>query len=157
MEIGGNNMIRRFIFLPMLIALCLYGQAMAQEIGQIKKLKGAVYVERAGKSVAAAAGMKLIIADTVKTGTDGAVGITLTDDTLLSAGPGTTLNLSQYAFNSTTYEGQFDTTVRRGTISMVSGKLVKQSPTAVRVITPSAIMGVRGTEFFVNVEGEDRE
>lgn len=150
-------MIRRSVFLTILIMLCLYGQAMAQEIGQIKKLKGTVNVERAGKSIASTAGMKLMIADTVKTGPDGAVGITLTDDTLLSAGPGTTLILSQYTFNSTTHEGQFDTTVRRGTISMVSGKLVKQSQNAVRVITPSAIMGVRGTEFFVNVEGEDLE
>jgi hypothetical protein len=152
-----DNMIRKSIFLPILIVLCLYGQAIAQEIGQIKKLKGTVYIERAGKSIASTAGMKLMIADTVKTGPDGAVGITLTDDTLLSAGPGTILILSQYAFNPTTHEGQFDTTVRRGTISMVSGKLVKQSQTAVRVITPSAIMGVRGTEFFVNVEGGDLE
>jgi hypothetical protein len=150
-------MIKKFIFLPMLIGLCLYGQAIAQEIGQIKKLKGTVYVERAGKSLATAAGMKLLVADTVKTGPDGSVGITLTDNTLLSAGPGSTLTLSQYAFNPTTHEGQFDTTVRRGTLSMVSGKLAKQSPKAVRVITSSAIMGVRGTEFFVNVEGDGNE
>jgi hypothetical protein len=146
-------MIRRLICLSVIIGLCLYGQAMAQEIGQIKKLKGAVSVERAGKSMAAAAGMKLLVADIVKTGPDGSIGITLTDDTMLSAGPETALVLSQYAFNSTTHEGQFDATVRKGTISMVSGKLAKQSNNAVRVITPSAIMGVRGTEFFVNVEG----
>jgi hypothetical protein len=85
-------MIQKPIFLPILIVLCLYGQAIAQEIGQIKKLKGTVYVERAGKSIASTAGMKLMIADTVKTGPDGAVGITLTDDTLLSAGPGTILS-----------------------------------------------------------------
>ncbi len=150
-------MIQKFTFLLLLIGLCLYGQAMAQEIGQIKKLKGIVYVERAGKSMTTAAGMKLLVADTVKTGPDGSVGITLTDNTLLSAGPGSTLILSQYAFNSTTHEGQFDTTVRRGTLSMVSGKLAKQSPKAVRVITPSAIIGVRGTEFFVNVESGDNE
>jgi hypothetical protein len=150
-------MVQKFIFLLLLIGLCLYGQAMAQEIGQIKKLKGIVYVERAGKSMTTAAGMKLLASDTVKTGPDGSVGITLTDNTLLSAGPGSTLTLSQYAFNSTTHEGQFDTTVRRGTLSMVSGKLAKQSPKAVRVITPSAIIGVRGTEFFVKVESKDNE
>ena len=110
------------------MGLFLSGPIMAQEIGQIKKLKGAVNVERAGKSMAAAVGMKVQTADKVKTGPDGSVGITFTDDTMLSVGPGSILTLSRYAFDSTTYEGQFDTTVRQGTISMVSGKLAKQSP-----------------------------
>jgi len=150
-------MIQKSLFLLVLMGLFLSGPIMAQEIGQIKKLKGAVNVERAGKSMAAAVGMKVQTADKVKTGPDGSVGITFTDDTMLSVGPGSILTLSRYAFDSTTYEGQFDTTVRQGTISMVSGKLAKQSPKAVRVITPSAVMSVQGTEFFVNVEGGGNE
>ena len=148
---------QKVIFLFMLMVAFLAQQAEAQEIAQIKKLNGAVSVERGGKSMPTAAGMKLLVADTVKTGPDGSVGITFTDNTLLSAGPGSTLILSQYTFNSTTHEGQFDTTVNRGTLSMVSGKMAKQSPKAVRVITPAAIMGVRGTEFFVTVEGGENE
>jgi hypothetical protein len=148
---------QKLIALIMLIGLFSVGQVEAQEIAQIKKLSGFVSVERVGKSMPAAAGMKLLVADTVKTGPDGSVGITFTDNTLLSAGPGSTLTLSQYTFNSTTYEGQFDTTVNRGTLSMVSGKMAKQSPKAVRVITPAAIMGVRGTEFFVTVAGGENE
>jgi hypothetical protein len=35
---------------------------------------------------------------------------------------------------------------------VISGKMVKQSPDAMRVRTPSAIMGVRGTEFIVKVD-----
>lgn len=150
-------MMQKVIFPIILIALFFAGQVRAQEIAQIKKLSGAVAVERAGKSMTAAAGLKLLVADRVKTGPDGSVGITFTDNTLLSAGPGSTLTLSQYTFNSTTHEGQFDTTVSRGTLSMVSGKMAKQSPKAVRVITPAAIMGVRGTEFFVTVEGGENE
>jgi len=33
----------------------------------------------------------------------------------------------------------------------VSGKMVKQSPEAMTVRTPSAVLGVRGTEFVVTV------
>ena len=148
---------QKVILAILLIGLLLALPAGAQEIAQIKKLNGAVSVERAGKSLPTAAGMKLLVADTVKTGPDGSVGITFTDNTLLSAGPGSILTLSQYTFNSTTYEGKFDTTVSRGTLSMVSGKMAKQSPQAVRVITPAAIMGVRGTEFFVTVAGGENE
>jgi hypothetical protein len=35
---------------------------------------------------------------------------------------------------------------------VVSGKMVKQSPEAMRVRTPASIMGVRGTEFLVRVD-----
>jgi hypothetical protein len=34
----------------------------------------------------------------------------------------------------------------------VSGRIVKQTPEAMRVKTPSAVMGVRGTEFIVKVD-----
>ena len=48
-------------------------------------------------------------------------------------------------------DGQFDSRLSKGTLAGVSGKIVKQSPEAMRVHTPSAIMGVRGTEFAVQV------
>jgi hypothetical protein len=34
----------------------------------------------------------------------------------------------------------------------VSGKIAKQKPESMRVVTPSTILGVRGTEFFVQVK-----
>ena len=150
-------MMKKMFFLILLFFFGLNLPVAAQEIGQIKKVKGTVAVERAGKRLPAAAGMKVQAADTIRTGTNGAVGITLTDNTMLSAGPGSVLALSGYAFDPTTHQGKMDADMRRGTLAMVSGKLAKQSPTAVRVKTPATIIGVRGTEFFVKVEGTDDE
>ena len=48
--------------------------------------------------------------------------------------------------------GEFDTALKKGTLAVVSGKIVKQSPEAMRIKTPAAIMGVRGTEFVVKVD-----
>ena len=59
--------------------------------------------------------------------------------------------LDRYAFDTTTHAGQFDASLKKGTLAVVSGKMVKQSPDAMRVRTPSSIMGVRGTEFVVKV------
>jgi hypothetical protein len=39
--------------------------------------------------------------------------------------------------------------LKRGTLAVVSGKLAKQSPDAMKVRTPAAVLGVRGTEFLV--------
>jgi hypothetical protein len=124
----------------------------AEDIGQIKKSVGAVSINRSGKDIPAAPGTRVHTADTIVTGTDGSVGVMLSDDSLLSAGPNSRLDLSQYGFNTTTHQGHLNARLHGGTLSMVSGKLAKQSPDAVRITTPTAVLAVRGTEFFVEVD-----
>jgi hypothetical protein len=125
--------------------------AYAEDIGQIKSVRGTVHVEREGQRLAAAPGMHVRQSDTLVTGADGAVGVTFLDNSLLSAGPGSVLAIDRYSFNTTTHAGQFDASLRQGTLAVVSGKIVKQSPGAMRVRTPASVMGVRGTEFLVQV------
>jgi hypothetical protein len=126
--------------------------AWASDIGQVKTAKGTVHVEREGKRIPANVGMPIRQADTLVTGTDGAVGVTFTDNSLLSTGPNSVLVVDRYTFDSTTHAGRFDASLKKGTLAVVSGKMVKQSPEAMKVRTPAAIMGVRGTEFVVQVE-----
>lgn len=123
--------------------------ASADDIGRIKVVKGDVRVERAGVTVTAAVGTRLQQGDVVVTGRDGAVGITLNDDSLLSAGPDSVLALDRFAFDSTTHAGGLETTLRRGTLAAVSGKIARQTPGAMQVRTPWTILGVRGTELGV--------
>ena len=129
---------------------CAISAAHAADIGQIKVAKGSVTIERAGQSLPGATGTRVQAADVVRTGGDGSVGITMTDNSLLSAGPNSVLALDRYEFDSTTNEGRFDASLRSGTLSVVSGRLARQSPNAMTVRTPSAILGVRGTEFVVS-------
>ena len=126
--------------------------ALAADIGQIKVAKGSVTIERGGQSLPGEAGARVQGADTVRTGSDGSVGITMTDNSLLSAGPNSVLSLDRYEFDSTTNAGRFDASLQRGTLAVVSGRLAKQSADAMTVRTPTAILGVRGTEFVVSVQ-----
>ena len=134
-----------------LLLLAFAGALWAQEVGQVKVAKGGVQVERAGQRMPVAVGMGVRQADTLLTGADGSVGVTFSDNSLLSAGPNSTLTIDRYAFDSTSHTGQFDTSLRRGSLAVISGKMVKQSPGAMRVRTPSTVLGVRGTEFVVRV------
>ena len=136
---------------PLLIALVAQG-AQATEIGRVKVAKGTVTIERAGQSIVAAPGVTLHAADVVRTGPDAAVGITMNDNSLLSAGPNSVLALDRFSFDPTTHQGRFDSSLRRGTLAVVSGKLAKQSPEAMTVKTPAAILGIRGTEFVVSAD-----
>ena len=128
------------------------GAASASEAGQIKVAKGSAFVQRDGQKLAATAGMKVQSADVLVTGADGSIGVTFLDNSLLSAGPNSELVIERFVFDSTTHKGEFDTALKKGTLAVVSGKIVKQSPEAMRVKTPAAIMGVRGTEFVVKVD-----
>ena len=125
--------------------------AWAADVGEIKVAKGIAHVERGTQRLPVKPGMAIRQADKVVTGADATVGITFTDNSLLSIGPNSALAIDKYVFDSTTHAGQFDSTLSKGSLAVVSGKIVKQSPEAMRVRTPSAIMGVRGTEFAVRV------
>ena len=126
------------------------GAASAAEIGQIKVAKGQVTVERKGEALPGSVGLRLEGSDVVKTGADGSVGITMSDDSLLCAGPNSILALDNFEFDPTTGQGRFDAQLRRGTLGVVSGRIAKQSPPAMTLRTPSAVLGVRGTEFVVS-------
>jgi hypothetical protein len=145
---------RDFLIFGLLMLLCAVVAlpSLAAEAGRVKVSKGEVQIERDGKRLPAPVGAMIQARDTVKTGPDGSVGITFQDNSLLSAGPNSELVIERFVFDSTTHKGEFDTALKKGTLAVVSGKIVKQSPEAMRVKTPAAIMGVRGTEFVVKVD-----
>jgi hypothetical protein len=151
---AGEIMIRSLagLFLTAATVAMFSATAFANEAGQIKTAKGAVHIERDGQKLPATIGTKVLQSDTVVTGADGSVGITFTDNSLLSAGPNSTLAIERYAFDPTTHAGAFDTRLSRGTLAGVSGKIAKQTPGAMTVKTPAAILGVRSTEFVVRAE-----
>jgi hypothetical protein len=139
----------RIAVLILCSALAMF--AGAADIGQIKVSKGQVSIEREGRSLPAAVGTRVQTADIVRTGADGSVGITMDDDALLSAGPNSVLSLDRYSFDPTTSKGRFDASLNRGTLAVISGRIAKQAPDAMTVRTPTAVLGVRGTEFVVSV------
>ena len=145
---------RDMLVFGVLVLAAIWGcsHATAADAGRIKVSKGDVKIERDGKLIAAPVGAVIEVEDTVRTGADGSVGITFHDNSLLSAGPNSELVVEKFVFDSTTHQGEFDTRLKKGTLAVVSGKIVKQSPEAMRIKTPAAIMGVRGTEFIVKVD-----
>lgn len=150
---GSRLTVGRNLVVLALSAMLLAGVSSAAgeavEAGRVKVSRGAAWIERAGARLAADVGAAVREADVIVTGADGAVGITFADDSRLSIGSSSTLAIDRFAFDPTTHEGRFDTALRQGTLLGVSGKLARQSPQAMTVKTPAAILGVRGTRFVV--------
>ncbi len=122
-------------------------------IAQVKTETGTVYATRDGKRVDVKAGDELYERDVLDTGADGTIGLTFTDNSVLSLGPNSEVALSEYRFDSSNFNGSMLTDMRKGTLTMVSGDIARSSPGAMKVVTPTAILGVRGTSFAVDVGG----
>jgi hypothetical protein len=120
-------------------------------VGTVKTLKGTAQIERGHERIDVTIGTHLRVQDKLTSGPASSVGITLSDSTLLTAGPNSTIELSGYAFDRQSKAGHMDTTVKRGMLNVVSGQMAKNNPDQVVYRTNTVTLGVRGTEFIIDV------
>lgn len=121
--------------------------------GRIKTVTGAAFIVRNNAVIPAQAGQVVYEADALRTGPDGKIGVTLKDDTRLALGPGSEVRLERFAYAPGTASLGMVLKFVRGVTAYVSGRLAKLAPDSVRLETPSAIVGVRGTTLAIRVEG----
>ena len=137
----------------LLLSLLAASPALAQTspAGRIKTVAGEAFVIRQGQRIAAMVGTPVYEQDSLATGADGRLGLTLRDDTRLSIGPQTTIEINRFVYAQSDSQFAFVLKVVRGVVAYVSGRIAKLSPDAVRLETPSAIVGVRGTRLVIRV------
>lgn len=134
----------------LLLGTTLPAMAGERGIGVLKVVRGGVELEREGQTQPATVGMAVRVSDQLRTGGDGFVGITFDDNALLSLGAGGALRIDRYDYDSTTHDGAFETTLDRGRLAVVAGKIARRTPDAMRLRTPQSLLGVRsGAEFVV--------
>ena len=123
-------------------------------IATIHNVSGLATVVRQERTISAAIGLEILENDTIRTGSDGSIGIIFNDDTFLSLGPGSILVIDQFIFAPK--QGKFSIVLRmlKGTAAYLSGLISKLAPESAHFKTPSASIGIRGTKFVVKVEGE---
>jgi hypothetical protein len=124
-------------------------QLDANAAGRIKIASGSVFIVRGGQTIPAHAGEIVFEADTLRTGADGKLGLTLKDDTRLSLGPSSEIRLDKFAYAPAEGRLGFVLNVVKGVAAYVSGRIAKLAPDAVRLETPAAIVGVRGTTIVL--------
>jgi hypothetical protein len=161
----------------MLFACASQARAQQPIAGYVKIVSGAASVVRAGQEQPLILGFGVLPGDSLKTGADGRVGVTLKDDTRVSLGPNTEIAVASFAYAPT--EGQLGFVMRvvRGAVSYISGRiarilavvdvhdaLVEPRPYRGRVpheVAVTTIVEGRGTQFdpdvieaFLSVERE---
>jgi hypothetical protein len=128
--------------------------AVAQDrpvAGKVKVSSGAAFIVRDGAETPAQLGQVVYESDGLRTGADGKVGVTLNDDTRLSLGPNSELKLERFMFAPADSAFSLALKFVKGAATYVSGRIAKLAPDSIRLETPAAIIGVRGTTLAVRV------
>ena len=140
------------VFFALSIGGKAFSAAPSPIIGTLQRVSGTAAVVRQDQILPAKAGLEIQANDTLRTGTDGSIGVVFHDDTLLSLGPGSVLVIDEFVYAPR--QGKLSLVFRmlKGTAVYLSGLIAKLAPDSVHFVTPSASVGVRGTKFAVKVQ-----
>lgn len=125
-------------------------QAEDGHVGLFKNVAGQVHVLRAGTTLPATAGMTLFVADRLVSERGASAGIVFKDGTLLTLGSAAQLDVRDYVFDPKESHYAFSLYLAKGQAIYSSGRIGKLSPESVKVDTPTATVGVRGTRFIID-------
>lgn len=131
--------------------------AEAKDIGFIKNASGKAFISRAQLMIPAKANDKLFANDNLITGDNGSLGVIMQDNSVLSLGPKSRVDLSEFSFDPVGEKLSFVAKIKKGTVVYLTGLIAKMNNKAVRFETPTAVCGVRGTQFAINVDAPDEK
>ena len=127
----------------------------AQSAGTVKTLTGSATVTRDSSELAAAPGQRIFPGDRISAAAGSYVGVTLHDDTRLTIGPGSEVLIREFEFNPSSYAGGLAISFIKGTARVITGIIAKHTPDRVIFNTPTATIGIRGTDFIVDLERDE--
>ena len=136
-----------------IILWCLTFSSFASGIiGDIILHTGNAVIERNdGEDVKAEDDLDIFSYNTVKTG-KGKVAIGFIDDTRVDVTEHSKLIIDEFVYDPNTKTGSLSLKAALGTIRYASGQIAKTDPTNVQIKTPTATIGVRGTDFTMTVD-----
>ena len=120
--------------------------------GRIKLVSGAAFVVNDQRRIPAQVGETVFETDSLSTGPDGRLGVTLRDETRISLGPRSEVRIDRFLYSPADGNLAFVLKVVRGIATYVSGRIAKLAPDAVRLETPAAVVGIRGTRLAIRVD-----
>jgi hypothetical protein len=143
--------LRTSVALVALLAAAPPAVAQDRPAGRVKVASGEAFIVRGGELVAAKVGQPILASDNLKTGASGALGVTLADNTRVSLGPSSEVRLERFIYEPGAGRMGLVLKFVRGVAAYVSGRIAKLAPDSIRLETPAAIVGVRGTTLTVRV------
>jgi hypothetical protein len=134
----------------------------SKPIGKVAATNGPVIIEHAGAAIVQAnvagesiqtkIGDPVYLGDVVRTGADGRVGINFVDGTSFNLSSNARMTLDEYVYDPGGKSNSTIFNLTRGTFVFVAGQVAKTGN--MRIETPVATMGVRGTTPHVEISDD---
>ncbi|MBI5750512.1 MAG: FecR domain-containing protein [Nitrospinae bacterium] len=152
-----NKFLPKIIIISILLTWLFPIFSFAEMVGAFSKVEGRVDILKAGATAASPVktGDDAAMGDIVRTKSDGKAEITFKDDTTIRLAPETRMKLDEYVFNPDNSRSKGVLGLFRGKVRAVVSKArggiipVGFGESTFNINTPTAIAGVRGTDFFV--------
>lgn len=147
----------KYVF-AMVLSLCFFvvgsvsSMANVDQAGFVKSVSGEVFITTSEMTVKAYPNMKIAQGDSISTGENSNIGLIFNDDTVVSVGPKSEIIIEKFLFNPVDRELSFVARMVRGTFSFITGQIAKLAPKKVKLETPDATLGVRGTKLLVKID-----
>lgn len=125
--------------------------ALAPDAGAIGKIKGSGVLERNGAVVTGDAGVGVKSMDTAVTA-NGQMQIDFIDETRVDITEHSRLLIDEFVYDPANNVGKLGLKASLGTMRYASGQIAKKYKQNVKIRTPSATIGVRGTDFVLVVD-----
>jgi hypothetical protein len=138
--------------LAMVFGCAAFGFGSSEHVGIVKSLVGEALIVRGEQEFNAVTHAKLKQGDLIKTGLNGKIGLVFEDDTVVSLGPNSQILIEDFLFEPAINQLSFIARIIQGTASFLSGQIAKLAPEMVRVETPDATIGMRGTHVLIKVD-----
>lgn len=126
----------------------LFASFLFANIGTVSLLEGKVTILRNGQTLGANIGDKVENKDVISTQVNSKIKITFIDNTIVTIGKESSLNIEEYIFNTSTKEAKTELNVLKGAFHTITGEIGKVNPDKFKLKTKSASIGIRGTEFY---------
>lgn len=130
----------------LLATLALAPAALAQSVGQATRVQSGASQQAGGAPAALATGDAVLWQARLGTDATGSTEVTFTDGTRLTMGPNAQVTVDDYVYAPGGAQAM-SVTLGKGFLRMISGRIDKQG---VRVGTPVAALGIRGTDFTLD-------
>jgi hypothetical protein len=130
----------------LLLGLTALGRAHAADFGTVELVTGLVTVQtQEGRTFAPRVGAQIPVGAEIVTGRDGEIHVETADSGFVALRPNTRLRIAEYRAEGDELDTQILSLVR-GTFRSVTGWIGRHNADRYRVTTPTATIGVRGTD-----------
>ncbi|MBV6486588.1 MAG: hypothetical protein GHHEDOFH_00523 [Pseudorhodoplanes sp.] len=122
-------------------------------IGRVDKVEGNASVVRNGVTIVLNTGDVVLKGDVVQTGAGASLGIVFSDGTAFSLAANARMVLNDFVYSAGASNNSALISLVQGSISFVAGQVAKTGD--MRVDTPVATMGIRGTAVLVEINANN--